>query len=289
MTIGMIKRLSKALLWVTLNSIWISVIAIVLLQDFMLFPELITSPPWNKTERRSDGLPSGVTSQMVQTNDGVEFELWRVSPKNEGEAKLVALLLHGNAGTADNFYLQAAWLASHGITVYQQEYRGFGKSSGWPSVEGIKSDADLAVLKIAEDENIATSEIIPVGLSLGTGFASYVAEKYQTRALILDSPYQSLAAVANGRALVGWLVPFMWNSLDQEEHISKLQDTCVIAAHGTLDEIIPYQNSVILEQSYRGTAGYTLLTVPGGDHITSFSAVHDKVIELLKKCLLGDF
>jgi len=79
-------------------------------------------------------------------------------------------------------------------SVYLINYRGYGKSQGSPNECGMFSDA-LAIY----DELIKQHDSISAyGRSLGSGVAVYLAAMRPLEKLILLTPYDSVAAVAQG-------------------------------------------------------------------------------------------
>lgn len=83
-------------------------------------------------------------------------------------------------------------LPSH--TVYLVAYRGYGASDGEPT------EADLLADALALHDDIAKrhpgGRIAVVGRSLGSGVATWVAAERKVSALVLVTPFDSLAAVA---------------------------------------------------------------------------------------------
>src|SRR5207237_2375481 len=108
-----------------------------------------------------------------------------------------ALLLHGNAG---NVTLLAQTLRTlnrrHNLSVLALDYRGFGKSEGKPSEQGLYQDARAARKWLAEKEHIAESDVILMGVSLGGAVAVDLAVRDGARGLVLVNTFTSLPAAA---------------------------------------------------------------------------------------------
>jgi len=77
-------------------------------------------------------------------------------------------------------------------SVYLINYRGYGKSQGHPTESGLFSDA----LAIYDTLIKRYDSITAYGRSLGSGVAVYLASKRPLEKLILLTPYDSVAAVA---------------------------------------------------------------------------------------------
>jgi len=77
-------------------------------------------------------------------------------------------------------------------SVYLFNYRGYGNSEGSPSEAGLFSDA-LAIYDQLNSQHVSISAY---GRSLGSGVAVYLAARRPLKKLILLTPYDSVAAVA---------------------------------------------------------------------------------------------
>ncbi len=117
---------------------------------------------------------------------------WRAVPS--GPTRAMALILHGNAGSALDraYYVQV--LAPQGVDVFIVEYPGYGARPGSPSLASLTDAAVEAVDALA-------SEGLPVwlvGESLGSGVAARAAvlRPGAVRGILLVTPYADLATVA---------------------------------------------------------------------------------------------
>src|SRR5262245_1207436 len=126
--------------------------------------------------------------------DGTKLHGWYVA---HAEPKGHALLLHGNAG---NVTLLAETLRTlnrrHHLAVLALDYRGFGKSEGTPSEEGLYQDARAARRWLADKEHIAENDVILMGVSLGGAVAVDLAARDGARGLVLANTFTSLPAAA---------------------------------------------------------------------------------------------
>ena len=86
------------------------------------------------------------------------------------------LIIHygGNAEEASEDYLETT---PHLPDVPQLfvNYRGYGDSEGKPSAAALRADALLLFDEITQKLNIAPAEVCPMGYSLGSHMAAYVA------------------------------------------------------------------------------------------------------------------
>src|SRR5438132_914061 len=142
------------------------------------------------------------TTVLVQdahftATDGTKLHGWYVQhPQPKGHA----LLLHGNAG---NVTLLAETLRTlnrrHNLAVLALDYRGFGKSEGTPSEQGLYQDARAARRWLAQKEQIAEADVILMGVSLGGAVAVDLAAHDGARGLVLASTFTSQPAADHTR------------------------------------------------------------------------------------------
>jgi len=107
------------------------------------------------------------------------------------EKKDAPLLIYfgGNADDATRILLYVKNLSDFDIVVFN--YRGYLKSTGKPSEKNLFNDA----LKIFDTYG-SDKKVILIGRSLGTGVATYLASKRNVSGLVLITPYDSIASIA---------------------------------------------------------------------------------------------
>lgn len=181
--------------------------------------------------------------------------------------KQVALIFHGNAEFIADLKQEQYFLRDLGISSYVTEYRGYyGRNSGWPSEKGFYLDAEAAVDFILKQENISASDLIIIGRSIGTGTASYTAEKYQTGTLVLYAPYTSLKDLIGEIPLLGMLTPFVKYNFPIKDYLANLTSTCIVISHGKKDTIIPFTHSSKLSALYKGKIPLTFVKSEDAGH-----------------------
>jgi uncharacterized protein len=173
------------------------------------------------------------------------------------------LYFHGNGGDLSEWGDIAPDLVSRGYHVLMVDYRGYGKSVGARTQATLLADALIAY----DSLRAAVSSTLPVavfGRSLGTGLASYVASQRPVDRLLLETPYRSLAGVAQGRfpwLPVRWLMRFPMSTETFLQEVS----VPVYLIHGTSDQTIPVSHSRYLEQRLPPEQGH-YVEIPGGHH-----------------------
>jgi pimeloyl-ACP methyl ester carboxylesterase len=112
-----------------------------------------------------------------------------------GPAHATVVVFHGNAGHAGHRAYYAHALAASGIRVILAEYPGYGPREGRTSEESFVADARET---IARAHRLYGAPLIVLGESLGAGVAAaaVAAEGDKVDALMLVTPWDSLANVA---------------------------------------------------------------------------------------------
>ena len=111
--------------------------------------------------------------------DGTQLHLFLVKQPAEKSRKVPTLLyLHGNAGNIGHRLLNVQGLySSIGCNVALLEYRGYGRSEGTPSEEGLCMDAQAALDFLLTRNDINTEKIVVFGRSLGGAVAIDLATR----------------------------------------------------------------------------------------------------------------
>src|SRR5262249_13468002 len=117
-------------------------------------------------------------------------------------AKKLVIVHHGNAGNIiHRLYLANAAIMC-GAAVLLYDYRGYGLSTGKPSLAGLSEDGSAVYDFATGPLGFAANQIVNFGESIGTGVACRLASTKPSAGLILQSPVASLPAVARAGVFV---------------------------------------------------------------------------------------
>lgn len=171
------------------------------------------------------------------------------------------LYLHGNRGNVRWCQRQAEMFAGFGYNVLLLDYRGYGKSEGQLS-NGTQLYKDAQKVYDYLREQFEENEILVAGYSIGTGVASYLAAHNQPKALFMIAPYINMMDMKNRYfpLIPNFLLKF---KLNNKKHL-ELLGCPVTIFHGTEDEVIPYDSSVQLKESFPDKIN--LVTLPNVSH-----------------------
>jgi len=211
------------------------------------------------------------TEVTIPSTDGTKLHGWLVRPQGLEHAPLV-LYYGGNAEEVSHM-LEAIGDPvrgdTPGVAWLLFNYRGYGASEGSPSQRALVADALVQYDHASELPGIDGERIFAFGRSLGSGVAVQLAAQRPVRAVLLVSPYDSLAAVAKRYY---WYLPVDWMLKHRFDSIGlaaqmKQPLLCFIAER---DDVIPPEHAEKLFAAWAGPKRKVLLG--GAGHNTTDSA-----------------
>jgi len=235
---------------------YVTVLLVLFLAQRTLLYPAGTVPP----DIDAAGLTGVVEAVHVTTSDGLRLLAWYRPPRSDGGP--IVIYLHGNAGTIAHRGPAIRPLTDAGYGLLLVEYRGYGGNPGRPTEAGLYTDA-RAALDFVDAMGIGAGRQILYGESLGTGVAVQMAMERGAAALVLASPYTSIADVAGGKfpfLPVGWLLLDRYDSLAK---IGRLR-LPILVIHGGRDRTIPAALGRALYDA--AVEPKTLRLVPEADH-----------------------
>lgn len=227
----------------------------------------------------------------ITTADGETLVAWYVPADGSANADGVILYCHGNAGNIGGYVpkLPAMRQLGHALLIF--DYRGYGESSGRPTVAGTRLDIEAVWDHLVNERGYAPAQIVLWGRSLGGAIAIDQAARASEagtppRALIVESSFTSTLDI--GAELYPWL-PVRWfeRKLDYPSRalIGKVAAPILIA-HSPDDDLIPESHGhALLEAARSGAARETAFVQLDGGHNESDLADpqhHAAVLELLR-------
>jgi fermentation-respiration switch protein FrsA (DUF1100 family) len=201
-------------------------------QFFVYHPE-----PWQDRDwARRTGLP--LEEVWFQAADGARLFGWYVEARAD---RPVILWCHGNAGNVIHRLENLKFLYQLGLSVFLFDYRGYGRSQSLrPSEEGLYQDARGAYDYLTRTRMIRPERLVVFGRSLGAAVAGELTVQQPAAALILESPFPSVEAVARfhyGGLPVHWLLGAEFRLIDRLPQLSLPK----LILHGDRDDIIPIE------------------------------------------------
>ena len=208
-----------------------TLIYLTLLAVMFIFQRQIQYHPTGKIEKTLEGFEE----KILITSDNKKILAWYKPAPEKG--KLI-IYFHGNAGNLGDRAHKFLAFSKSGFGVLAISYRGYFGSEGKPSEAGLISDGEAAI-NFALSQNYNLNDIIFFGESLGSGVAVQLATRFNPYAVILESPYSSIASVGQKTY---WFVPVSLLLRDKFESVKFAPKISapVLIFHGTADRVVPY-------------------------------------------------
>ncbi len=211
-----------------------------------------------------------------ETTDGVELHGWYLP---HPQARRTLLFLHGNAGNIS--YRQASIEIFHRIpfNVFIIDYRGYGRSGGRPSEQGLYRDARAAWDHLVQHRGMAPQQVAVFGRSLGGAVAADLAAEVRPGALILESTFSSARDMVQViYPVLSWLIVSRFDFATAERVAGV---TCpVLVLHSPQDEIVPYRLGRKVYEAAQSPKAFGELR---GDHNGGFVASQPQYEEMLRR------
>ncbi len=197
--------------------------------------------------------------QWITTEDGVQLHAWWLPAK---DADTVLVFFHGNAGNISHRLDNLRHLNAWGISVLIFDYRGYGKSQGSISEQGLYADSRAAFEAGLARAQAGGSQLALFGRSLGGVAAVSVADRPEVAGVILESTFTNLADMAKVHfPLPG--VGRLKNRFDSLGRMSRVRAPKLFI-HGDRDNIVPMELGRRLFTA--ASEPKTWLLLPGAGH-----------------------
>ena len=190
----------------------------------------------------------GAEDVTFETADGLRLAGWFVpAPPGDragrvGRARPAVLVCNGNGGDRSMRAPLAAALSRMGLAVLLFDYRGYGGNPGHPTEEGLAADARAALGYLAGRPEVDPERVIYFGESLGAAVALRLATERPPAALVLRSPFASLAEVGRHHYPVVPVSLLLRDRYDSAALAPRLAAPLLVVAGGR-DQIVPAGHS----------------------------------------------
>lgn len=201
-----------------------------------------------------------------KSEDGTKLHGWFFQPIEKVKPKGTVVFHHGNTGSVGYHIGFVGWMARAGYQVLLYDYRGFGKSEGEITRNGLVQDARAAIIYAKSREDVDGKRIISFGHSLG-GAKSLAAlgEKMipGVRGVICFAGFASYEDMA--KKVAGKMgADLVTDELSARDLVEKISPIPVLIAHGTKDAVVPLAQGEILFKKAKEPK--TIYRIPNGSH-----------------------
>ena len=205
--------------------------------------------------------PVGAVDLAVEVDEEISLSA-RFFPASKTAPTI--LFFYGNGETANDYNNIAPLYIQTGVNFLVCDYRGYGRSGGWPSFTAMLADShkalDFTTGILAGEE--FTGKLYVMGRSMGRHSAFELAANRsgELAGVIIES----------GRPILGNFVyglPPQQGKALEEAYSAKVISISIptLVIHGELDELAPVQQAVEMHHAFK-SARKRLLTIPGAGH-----------------------
>jgi alpha/beta superfamily hydrolase len=205
-------------------------------------------------------------------SNGFDIAAIYIGELSDIDTDTIILYCHGQTRHMDHYWQRAKLLANCGgkerYGVLMFDYRGYGKSEGTPTEQGMYEDVRAAYQWLL-NEGASSQRIIIYGFSLGsapaTDLAAYGMSNEFPIKLILESPFASTDFIAQESTLIEVSASYITDlEFDNAEKI-KLVDQPLMWMHGIEDDYVAITNGEAIISNYSGVDS-TYIRVEGANH-----------------------
>lgn len=211
------------------------------------------------------------------SEDGTALHGW-FFPLQDKEP--VILFCHGNAGNISHRLDNIRPFLERNLQVFLFDYRGYGKSSGSPSEEGIYQDGRAAYDYLVHHEHIPPDNVVLFGRSLGAAVAIDVALRRDIRSIIIESAFTSMKDMAGTLFLFNLfssVLPANYNNLDKINHIKVPK----LIIHGEEDNLVPFRMGMDLFEKANDPKSF--FPIKGAGHNDTYMMGGDPYFQAIVK------
>jgi fermentation-respiration switch protein FrsA (DUF1100 family) len=221
--------------------IYAAVVTLVVLNEhrFLYFPA--ADGRWHLVPADTPN-SDGVSEHQLTSADGTRIYGWYFSAENEEDGESgggVILFFHGNASNLANRYETLVELSrSSGMDVFAIDYRGYGKSQGAPSEDGLYQDGRAAWDYLVDERGFSPENIVIFGKSLGGAVATHLATEVDAAGLVVQSSFTSVPDMTRYAMPIvpRFAVRTKMNSVGRVNQL----DCPKLFIHGDEDIVIPF-------------------------------------------------
>ncbi len=232
--------------------------------------------------RRDPAPQDDIALYSVEVGEGVSV-VCRFYPAQEGKATI--LYFHGNGETAGDYDIVSSLYTTLGINLFVADYRGYGLSTGEPTISHILHDAHPIFARLREviKEGGHSEAIFVMGRSLGSAPAIEVAFRFQNdlKGLIVESGFSDASRLLSYIGLPLKIPAQQGEGFPNGYKMRSIRIPTLLI-HAAEDHLIPLHEA---EELLRLSAAEEkrLVVIPRADHNTLMMVGRDRYFQEIEE------
>jgi pimeloyl-ACP methyl ester carboxylesterase len=211
------------------------------------------------------------TAYYIPGRDPVPQRLWIAFCGNGSLALDWTTALRGYPRNGDAFLLV--------------DYPGYGKNSGYATIDGMRASTEAAVSKVCERLHLAEEQLplAVLGHSLGAAVALDFAAHHRVERIVLIAPFTTLREEAAG-VVGGPLSHLLIENYDNRKNLAgasrRNPGLGVAIFHGTNDDVIPVAMGRELARKFPFAQFFP---IEGAGHVSVLTLARDQIIDWIPR------
>jgi len=198
--------------------------------------------PNKEIENTPDKWAIGYEDINFPTPDGKSLNGWFIPADG---ATVTILYCHGNGGNISHRIHKILFFHEMGFNVFVFDYRGYGRSKGFPTEGGIYKDTLAAYDYLVSRDDVNRDKLVVYGKSLGGAIATELCTKREASALILESALASVEMRAKEMFPYLPMKLLTWQKYDALKKVKSITIPKLIT-HGQDDQVISFGHGLAL-------------------------------------------
>ncbi len=187
---------------------------------------------------------------FLTTPDNIQLHGWFLS--STSDTKGTVFFLHGNAQNISTHIHSVYWLPENGYHVFMMDYRGYGDSTGAPTIQGVIDDINTGFTWLTQNPLVQKRPIFLLGQSLGASLGIYFVGsnpdvRDQLTGVILDAAFSNFRIIAREKLNEFWLTwllqyplsMLLTDNYNPEDFIQNISPVPIFIMHSNQDRVVP--------------------------------------------------
>ena len=232
----------------------------------------------------------GAEDVTFASQDGTKLHAWFLH--TSGTPRGTILFFHGNSQNLTSDIAHVDWLPQHGFQVFAFDYRGYGKSEGEVTRQGLHEDSLAALHYVSQRADVDAERLLVFAESLGGACATAALGEsgFRVSGLVLDSTFADYVGMAN-EVIGGTAVtyPLAWLAMSDEhspvDSIANIAPTPILFLHSPKDPVVPSEQGRELYEAAGAPKAFMEVPSEGHPVPTSSRLVRERLLQFFGDCL----